>query len=377
MEETTKRKSGVELLRVIAIVLIVLSHSIQTMGDYINYVDPTGDYILITLKLLSNCGLIGNIIFVTCSSWFLCGKEKIKTKKAISILIDSSLISITILLLLIIFTNINFTLHDFFVQLLPDIYQNLWFIPTYVMFFLISPLLNVSLKILNEKTHLIFVFTILFLYGFLGVLDLRPSYCELLGFILTFYFVTYIKIYMNKLCKNVKINIIIFIILFVLYDLIIIYKNFNEYNNFYLINLASKNGTHIMDFFSDFGIFFNPIITPMIMSLFNIFNNINISSTKINKLASCSLFVYCIHENILLRTYIRTKYYEYMLNIYGYNNYFSILLSCFFGMLIGSFILALLYKETLHKFALYLSEKIENAMDKFFDKMVIFMRRFQ
>ena len=66
------RQSGIELLKVVAIILVVLSHVVQTLtsGDAewaIELSGVVGDPFVIILALLRYSGSLGNIIFFTCS----------------------------------------------------------------------------------------------------------------------------------------------------------------------------------------------------------------------------------------------------------------------------------------------------------------------
>ena len=77
-----ERESGIELYKVIAIFLIVLSHVIQTLtepnyvlgigeGTFINIATATTDLNVLLLALFRICGVLGNNMFFICSAWFL------------------------------------------------------------------------------------------------------------------------------------------------------------------------------------------------------------------------------------------------------------------------------------------------------------------
>ena len=59
------RESGVEILKIIAIFLICISHAVQTAGDFIDYATPSLDIQMLALQVLSYTGMIGNTIFMT------------------------------------------------------------------------------------------------------------------------------------------------------------------------------------------------------------------------------------------------------------------------------------------------------------------------
>lgn len=88
MSETKKRESGIELLKIIAILLIVFSHVLQTLSQkngYIDYQDylidlshSTTDPFYLTLSIMRYAGVFGNTLFFVCSAWFLTQVSAVK-----------------------------------------------------------------------------------------------------------------------------------------------------------------------------------------------------------------------------------------------------------------------------------------------------------
>ena len=122
MQENTKnkRKSGVELLKIIGIFLIVISHVIQTLGSdklaivgfndyFLNVGLPSSNPQHFILGMLSYSGALGNAIFATCSFWYLQDKKQTNVQKMFRMLLEIWVISITWLLVTVIFTDINLT----------------------------------------------------------------------------------------------------------------------------------------------------------------------------------------------------------------------------------------------------------------------------
>ena len=97
MEEVKKvhsgnmRDSGIELLKVIAILLIVISHVVQTLSSenpLIGYSDyildlscATKEMQLVILMIMRHFGALGNSIFFICSTWFLLDSKIVSVKK--------------------------------------------------------------------------------------------------------------------------------------------------------------------------------------------------------------------------------------------------------------------------------------------------------
>lgn len=76
MKNLTDRRSGVELLKIIAIFLIVISHVTQSLENeslqsgIIHLGQATTDIQILILTLLRQAGALGNNIFFISSAWF-------------------------------------------------------------------------------------------------------------------------------------------------------------------------------------------------------------------------------------------------------------------------------------------------------------------
>ena len=72
-----KRNSGIELLKVIAMAMIVLSHAIPVEAEgVIDLGVATTDMQSNIIRFINCFGNIGNNIFVVCSAWFLLDSKK-------------------------------------------------------------------------------------------------------------------------------------------------------------------------------------------------------------------------------------------------------------------------------------------------------------
>lgn len=102
-----ERESGIELYKVIAIFLIVLSHVIQTLtepnyvlgigeGTFINIATATTDLDVLLLALFRICGALGNNMFFICSAWFLVNSKKMSLKKVIRMILDVWIINMIV-----------------------------------------------------------------------------------------------------------------------------------------------------------------------------------------------------------------------------------------------------------------------------------------
>ncbi len=102
------RESAIELLKIIAVLLIIIRHVIQTLfyeNSFISYHEYVLDLSIATTKIqmlvlsvLAYCGAWGNDIFFICSAWFFLQSKKVNKKKWVFILIEIWTISTIILL---------------------------------------------------------------------------------------------------------------------------------------------------------------------------------------------------------------------------------------------------------------------------------------
>lgn len=138
MSEKT-RNSSIELLKIIAIVLIIISHAVPygNFSNYDAYIDlnhASADGNVVILAILRNLGSVGNCIFIICSSWFLLNSNKVNKKKILKLIIDSFIISITILLLIFIFSDYNVSLTEIIKSFFPITFNVNWFLTCYLLF---------------------------------------------------------------------------------------------------------------------------------------------------------------------------------------------------------------------------------------------------
>lgn len=352
------RLSGVELLRIIAIFLICLSHAVQKSENFPDYLDYTYSLSagIIILKIFRYSGQIGNILFIICSSYFLLDSKRTKKEKAFNLLLDSTFISILVLSGFLIAGH-KFTAMEIVSHLLPDFFQNLWFIPVYAVFYVIHPLLNSAINAMTRKGYLALLIVVFFACAlpkifFNGTISSSP----LMDFVILYFIVAYMKKYCNDFTLDRKKNAVVFCI---------------SAGTFIVCALIRSILGTKTDYFRtvfDVDSYYSPILIPALLSLFNLFHTSKFRSGAVNYLASCTLFVYCFHENFLYRRIIVPKYYAYFLGNWG-NLYFLWIMALALINFVGGFILAIIYRETFHRLTKILSVKIGKAFDWLCDKL--------
>lgn len=337
-----ERNSNLELLKIIAIFIIVVSHVIPY-----NYANSGLEYIdiniaclnltTITLQFFRNLGQIGNLLFIICSSWFLLGKKRINIKKVISIVVDCFIVSV-ICLIIILFMKYEIPFNTLIKQFMPTFFSNNWFIPCYLIFYLITPYLNIIIESINEKEFRnLCIASSLFMILQL-IRENTNIYNYLLGFIYIYFIIAYLKKYKEKTMENLHTNIVIFLGSIILIILFLVVYNF----------LGTK-----ISMLSNSMLRFNNIKNPLFIlasiSLFNLFKKVNFQNNVINFISSQTLLIYVIHDNYLFRELLRRDYYKYIFSTFGYKNICIICLISAFCTFIISLAASSLYKLTLQR----------------------------
>lgn len=185
-EKVKKRESNLELLRILAMLLIVLGHYVYWgIGDL-----KTDSFINdLIFNFLVLGGKIGVNIFVFISSWFLVD-SKFNLKKIIDLFLKVKIYAFIFLIIAILLKE-SLSLKKIIISLFPIIFKNYWFITCYMMLYIIFPYLNIMLYRItkNELKSLLMVLLLIFcfLQTFIGT---RLFYSEFIWFIIL-YFITF------------------------------------------------------------------------------------------------------------------------------------------------------------------------------------------
>lgn len=154
------RDSGVELLKIITVILIVISHVVLTLTTENEYI-PYNNYLLdcthattsgtiLLLAGMRHFGALGNWIFFVASAWFLLDSTKASGKKMMGMLLDIWVISVLFLgITLLIRGEVGGKL--FLFSLFPTTFENNWYLTCYLLFYPIHPYLNRLISAMTAK----------------------------------------------------------------------------------------------------------------------------------------------------------------------------------------------------------------------------------
>ena len=103
---------------------------------------------------------------------------------------------------------------------------------------------------------------------------------------------------------------------------------------------------------------YNPFLLFIALTLFNLFKSIKIKSSLINNISSITLYIYLIHENLLIRNYSRIYLWNQIHQQFTFQWIVLETLIYATGLFIVSCILSFIYKETINKLTSTLTNKI-------------------
>ena len=370
MEVKKDRKSEIELVKIIAIFLIIISHVSQTLfngqcfnnlqfNDGYYNVAATTNINVFVLMIFQYFGNLGNLIFIIASSYFLSNIEKSDKKKTFKLGLNTITISLIYLAIYLI-ANINLSKKEIIKSIFPITFQNNWFITIYLIFIMIVPYLNIVIKKLTQKQLLRLSYTLFIFYFVIAFVNNSYDLNNLIVFITIYLIVNYFKKYMENFWNNKK-RCITLLVLGII-GLIILQ---------FLINFIGLKFEFLQNKQLHWEVNNNPIIFIIAIALFYFFKQISFKSHFINTISSLSLYIYLIHENLLFRNYTRVYIWHYIYEKIGYTYIIIEILLYALVLFIVSIIISYVYKITLEKIINNLIEKIfnNNKIKNIFNKI--------
>lgn len=364
------RESGPELFKIIGILLVVISHVVQTLESNFGYLVGFSDYVLIfgkptediqilIISFLRYSGALGNAIFFISSAWYLLDKTKTNIQKVFRMVIEIFVISVLWLVITVIFTD--FELNETYIKksFFPTYYSNTWYLTDYIKFCFVFPFLNILIKTVSQKIHFIVGFALFIVYGILAFFMSIPGECTFILWISIYVLMAYFKMYCPKITSSFTINLLMFVIGLGLHITFIIGTNAYGLKH-------QTAGIYTTRWNSNQNIF----LIFIAYGLFNIFRKLKIKSSFINLVSSLSMLVYILHENIIFRHFYRPTIWHWIHNTLGYN-LVLLWVIIYAGLLfLLSCLVAYLYKKFIQKFIFNISDLIHKIVMKGVDFII-------
>lgn len=368
-----ERNSGFELMRIVSMLLIILYHIIYH-GNVIGLC--TTENLKNIFKIIEIIAMVHVNSFVLLSGYYQCN-NLFKQTKVWKIINASWFYRIVIVFLFINLNLISIDKLTLFKDIFPlDIAHN-WFIKYYVLLYLISPLLNASIKTISQKTYKRLLIILFITFSFLPWITRSQTFDNngytlyqfihlyLIGGYLKKYNVAENLIFMKK--SNLFKRLILFIIIgicvllnFSIYQLSSKYTGANSFINELVVNIQTSHLSYN-----------NPFILIQSISYFLLFSTFKFKNRFINSIAALTIGIYLIHDNNYVRSYLYT-----WLNVNStlVTSFTTILWLIFLA--VGIFIVCAIIEFIRQKIFLFIynrktSTKLRNNYYKLLDKLNI------
>ena len=153
----TARQSNIELLRILAMLAIILNHSI--VHGQVRFPAEAITINRLWAQLIQIPGFPGVDAFVIISGYFLISARSVKSSRILKLWAQIFFYSILFFVLPLVFGAADFSLRELVTRLLPVTSCRWWFASTYFVLYLLSPFLNQLLNAFDRRQFL----------GFLGL----------------------------------------------------------------------------------------------------------------------------------------------------------------------------------------------------------------
>ncbi len=290
-KKVKQRQAGIELLRIIAMLLIVMQHFAEhtTFPSTVLF-----NKYLLSFLLLG--GGIGVNIFVMISGYFY--TSEFKTKKLLILVLETLFYSIIMTIVAVITGATEFRLKLFPRALFPFVFKGgeYWFISIYMLMYIATPIIQPSLKNIGRRQLGLIIIIFLFLYSIFPYTIGKILALQDLGYSkLCWFFLMYLcGAYIRKNKQSIKTKDIIFLIVCVLVmisskALLVMEISKNE---ILLTALATKYRNGIMQ----------ALIAYLMVKNFA---KIDFKADSIFYIvSSCTFGVYLIHNHLLFNDYL-------------------------------------------------------------------------
>ena len=247
------RDANFELLRIIAMLMIIVHHYLIFGGIFNGVVEGSFQYYICNIIEYS-CIVCVNV-YVMISGYYMI-KSKIKFKKIIQLELQMLFYSIFMYLWVVYKKEQDFNIYHLIKNFFPFITNKYWFITAYMGLYLLIPFINKLAEVLDKKEFIRCTIMLGFLicvfktiYSSNNVLEGRNGY-SLLWFIFLYIFSGCIRLYFDKNVKKIW-TFLIYILMIVLqvYLRVILKKGskfniINQYVDFYFLRIFILNGEY-------------------------------------------------------------------------------------------------------------------------------------
>lgn len=292
-EKKANRNSNIELLRIIAMILIVISHySVFSQADIDGMSLGFNKFLLDS----TNYGLVGVALFEIITGYYLIELD-FKTKRVVNIISQTLFYTVGFFVLFCIIDRSNFSIMQMINNMFPIIRRRYWYISAYVILLFIFPFINKALKSITRKQFVSLLAVLVFYFSIAASFFNFKSveFGGRLGFMIYYYLIgAYLRMYPNNFLSKKQRSAALSFVSFVLMTASVA-----------IINLV---GTRLPAFAGKAKKFYslNSVLVLILAAcLVAFFVNLKPKhSSLINRIGGCTLGVYLIHENPFVRKWL-------------------------------------------------------------------------
>lgn len=293
MNKAKERNSNIELLRIVAMFMIVISHYTVHNG-VVNSALPLGfNRFLLEITDLGN---IGVIIFVLITGYYNINSLKpFKLKRLFSMILQVFFYSAIIYLIFVLTGQEQFSFTGLIKNFLPITFVRYWFASAYILLYIFIPYINLFLRKINKGQHLSLVLILVLIFSVLPTITGQKFFGNELIFMMMSYTIgAYLGRFKNNFFSKKRNSWVVLLTCGIVLIVSII--------TFDLLGLwISMFGEH-----SAYLLYRHTIISALIaISVFSIFSAKKpFSNAVVNTVAGCMFGVYLISDNPLVRRVI-------------------------------------------------------------------------
>ncbi len=281
-----ERESGIELFRIITMLVIIAHHYVVNSGLIDLIQESPLSLKSALLVIFGGGGKAGINCFILITGYFMCRSE-ITLKKFLKLIFEIEFYCIIIYLIFLLTGYEPFSIKSLIKCLLPVYSIGSEFLGSYLVFFFFIPFLNSLINSLDEKNHQKLIILSCTVFSVIDTLCIAHVKIGYVGWFMILYFIAaYVRLYDKKIFNNrsfwlVAMLVSIFISCLSILFCILLYHKFSVGGYYYFVADSNK---------------LLALVTSV--SAFMFFKNLNLGHVKIiNKIAASAFGVLLIHAN--------------------------------------------------------------------------------
>lgn len=281
-------------------------------------------------------GAWGNTVFVICSAWFLCASGRARPDKAVRLVLDTLAVSLAVLAAALLL-GVRPSAKDVAKCFLPTTFANNWFVTCYLLLYAIHPALNWVCEKAGKRGHAALAAALFCLYMLLPAAHGGHFFVsELMVMVAEYVLVAYGRRHLPKTLGSRRFAWAAFAV--------------GTLGSVALVAALELAGLRVgalagkMLHFDKDG---DPLLFASALGLFCLVRARSFVSPRVSRAASLMLLVYLIHENLIVRGYVRPAVWQWIQGAAGYGLLVVWVLLFSLALFLISLLGAWLYRRTL------------------------------